>query len=75
MIEIVDALGPDDRVERQLAGVCPYLHYNLIDPEHEMTVCGACLDRMVLGNGRLHDICETRHHLGCEYFLNPRVKP
>ncbi|MDQ7784364.1 MAG: hypothetical protein RDU20_15870 [Desulfomonilaceae bacterium] len=69
---IIDGLVPDDRVERHLEVVCPFLHYSRIDPYHEMTVCGAYLDRMVLGGRWLHEICETEGHLQCEYYLNPR---
>jgi hypothetical protein len=72
--EIIDVLGPDDRVERQLEKVCPHIHYSMIDSRHEMKVCGAYLDRMVLGGRRLHGLCETENHLECEYFLNPRTK-
>lgn len=72
---IVEELGPDDRLERQLAVLCPFLHYRHIDSQHEMTVCGAYRDRMVLGGKRLHEICETRDHLACEYYLNPRIRP
>ncbi len=74
MIEIIDGLGPDDRVGHQLQVVCSYLHYDIIDARHEITVCGAYLDRMVLGGKYLHEICHTEKHLQCEYFLNPRVK-
>jgi hypothetical protein len=74
MLEILDGLGPDDRIEGQLAVICPYLHYDPIDALHEMRVCGAYLDRMVLGGHWLHEVCETARHLQCEYFLHPRVK-
>lgn len=73
--EIIDGLGPDNRIERRLAVLCPFLHYNRIDSQHEMTVCGAYLDRMVLGGYWLHGVCETEDHLQCEYFLNPRIRP
>jgi len=73
--EIIDGLGPDDRLERHLAVVCPFLHYSKIDSQHEMTACGAYLDRMILGGRRLHEICETEDHHHCGYYLNPRVKP
>ncbi len=63
---------PKDQVDFQLEILCPYLHYSKIDSRHEMTVCGAYLDRMVLGGHRLHEICETQGHLQCEYYLNPR---
>jgi hypothetical protein len=69
---IIDGLGPDDRLERHLEVVCAFLHYSRIDPDHEMAVCGAYLDRMVLGGRWLHEICETEDHLQCEYYLNPR---
>ncbi len=72
--DIIKELGPDDRLERHLAVLCPFLHYDVIDSEHEMTVCGAYLDRMVLGGRRLHEICETEDHLHCEYYLNPRLE-
>jgi hypothetical protein len=65
-------LEPKDQMNFQLEILCPYLHYSKIDSRHEMTVCGAYLDRMVLGGHRLHEICETRGHLHCEYYLNPR---
>jgi hypothetical protein len=62
MREIIEGLGPDDRLGRHLAVVCPYLHYSEIDFRHEMAVCGAYLDRMVLEGHRLHEICETESH-------------
>jgi len=71
--EIINGLGPADRLERHLAMLCPFLHYSKIDCQHEMTVCGAYLDRMVLGGRRLHEICETEAHLHCEYYLKPRL--
>jgi len=74
MIKMIDGLGPGDRVDRQFERLCPYLHYDALDACHEMTVCGAYLDRMVLGGKWLHKICETEHHSTCKYFLNPRLK-
>ncbi len=72
MQAIIDGLGPDDRIGRHLEVVCPFLHYSEIDSQHEITLCGAYLDRMVLGGHWLHEICEIEGHLQCEYFLNPR---
>jgi len=72
MQELVKDLGPEERLDCQLAMVCPFLHYCRLDMLREMEVCGAYLDRMVLGGWRLHGTCETREHLGCEYLLNPR---
>jgi hypothetical protein len=72
--ELLDALGSDDRMENQLEAVCPFLHYSEIDSCHELTMCGGYLDRMILGGRCLHEICETRNHLHCEYYLKPRVK-
>jgi len=74
MIEMIDGLSPDDRVERQFTMLCPYLHYDALDACHEMTVCGAYRDRMVLGGKWLHEVCETENHLRCKYFLDPRFK-
>lgn len=64
---------PTDLLNFQFEMLCPYLHYSKMDSRHEMTVCGAYLDRMVLGGQRLHELCETQGHLHCEYFLNPRT--
>lgn len=72
--EIIEDLGPGYRPDRHLETLCPFLHYSTIDSRHEMTVCGAYLDRMVLGGNRLHALCETEDHLKCEYHLNPRRK-
>jgi hypothetical protein len=74
IIKMIDRLSTEDRVDRQLTLLCPYLHYDALDACHEMTVCGAYLDRMVLGGTWLHKICETEHHSTCKHFLNPRGK-
>ncbi len=70
---LIESLGPNDLIERQLARVCPYLRYTPIDAEREMVVCGAYLDRLVLGRKWLRDLCEVETHQRCEYYLNPRV--
>lgn len=74
IVELIDGLGPYERMERQLDILCPYLHYDAIDDCREMTVCGAYLDRMVLGGKWLHEVCQTENHLSCKYLLNPRSK-
>ena len=71
---IIDGLGPDDRLQRHLEIQCRFLHYRDIDSRHEMIVCGAYRDRMVLGGRWLHEICETENHRHCEYYLNPKVR-
>ncbi|MEW6669428.1 MAG: hypothetical protein AB1512_29805 [Thermodesulfobacteriota bacterium] len=74
VIKLIRGLGTNDRVEQKLADLCPNLHYDSADAEHEITLCGAYLDRMVLGGRWLHEVCETENHLSCGYFLNPRFK-
>lgn len=73
--EIIDSLGEADRMARCLDTLCPYLRNVPADGPAPMTVCGAYLNRMVLGGRRLHELCETESHTGCEYFQNPRVRP
>ncbi|MBU1700973.1 MAG: hypothetical protein KJ970_20895 [Candidatus Eisenbacteria bacterium] len=73
-LEISHGLGADDRLSHRLEAVCPYLRYREIDADRELIVCGAYLDRMVLGGHRLRKICETKDHCDCQYYLNPRVK-
>ena len=73
MVEkLIEELGPDDRSKRQLAALCPHLHYQVVNPQHEMVVCGAYRDRMAPVAIQLHETCETDNHLECEYFLSPR---
>lgn len=74
ILETIASLSDEDRVDHHFEVVCPFLHYTPMDPQQEMTVCGAYLDRMVLGGCRLRELCKTEGHLGCEYFLNPRRK-
>jgi hypothetical protein len=74
LTEIIVGLGPDDRIERKLKVVCRHIHWEMIDSEHEMALCGAYRNRMVLGYGRLHSLCETEDHRQCEYFLDPRIR-
>jgi hypothetical protein len=73
--KIIKALGPDDRMKRYLEIMCPFLHYNRIDSRYGITLCGAYLDRLVLGGRRLHELCETADHLGCGYYIKPRCTP
>jgi hypothetical protein len=74
LTKMIDGLGPEDRLEQQLTRLCPFLHYDAIDDSSELKVCGAYLDRMVLGGKWLHKVCEMEHHSTCKYFLNPRLK-
>lgn len=72
--KIVGALESQDRIERQLALLCPYLHYTTTDSGYNVRTCGAYMDRLVLGPRLLHELCETENHVHCQYFLNPRLK-
>jgi len=72
--EIIEALGPGDRLQWHLERLCPFVHYRQVDSQHEMTVCGAYLDRMVLGGRRLNELCQTEAHRHCEYYSNQRFK-
>ncbi|BBO76202.1 hypothetical protein DSCW_36190 [Desulfosarcina widdelii] len=72
--EIIHDLGPADSLDRVLETLCPFLNYSKIDSQREMMVCGAYLDRMVLGGRRLHELCETEDHPYCEYYQHPRRK-
>ncbi|MFO7962540.1 MAG: hypothetical protein R6U50_01320 [Desulfobacterales bacterium] len=57
-----------------LETLCPFLSYKPVDNQAEMITCRAYKNWLVLGGKRLHDICETKDHTRCEYFLNPRIK-
>ncbi len=71
--DLMQNMGEEDEIEYHLAMLCPFLRYRPLDAEREICVCGAYLERMVLGGFRLHDICETWAHLVCEHFLNPGI--
>jgi hypothetical protein len=62
------------RIDRFLAGLCPFLTYSPIDDRVELVTCRAYRNRMVLGGKRLHEVCETETYLHCEYYLNPRME-
>ena len=72
--DLMNDLDQEDRTERQVLAVCPFIHHVMIDSRREMRVCGAYLDRMVLGEHRLRTLCRREKHLECEYFVNPRQK-
>jgi hypothetical protein len=74
VLDILDSLGQRHRVAYCRDTLCPYLSSVALDESRAMPVCGAYLDRMVLGGRRLHELCETENHAGCEYFQNPRVR-
>ncbi len=70
--EAVMRVCAEDSPDRQLALVCPFLNYSVIDARTELTVCGAYRNRMVLGPQRLRSCCETAAHAQCDQFLKPR---
>lgn len=55
-------------IDRSLARLCPFLNASLFEGALELTTCGACGDRMVLGGERLRSVCRTPAHHQCEYF-------
>lgn len=65
-------LGPEDRIEHHLNHICPHINYSMIDSRLELVLCGAYLNRMVLGESRVHATCATKAYRSCEYYLNPR---
>lgn len=70
----VDKISIYDSPERRLTPLCPFIHYKKLSDEHEMTVCRAYLDRLVLAGKRLHELCETDAHHKCGYYQKPRQK-
>ncbi len=72
MHSMMEEMGPEDSIGYHLAELCPHLRYRPMEPDQEIILCAAYLERMVLGGSRLHDICESPTHSGCEYFLKPR---
>jgi hypothetical protein len=64
---------PSMDIRETIKKLCPSLNRVGSDDQEELTVCGAYMNRMVLGGKRLHEICETLNHLHCEYFINPRI--
>lgn len=71
---LINHISENNSPERLLSPLCPYLNHARIAEDHEMTVCGAYLDRLVLAGKRLHELCETEAHHQCDYFLKPRKK-
>jgi hypothetical protein len=64
---------PSMDIRGTIKKLCPALNHTGIDGQEELTVCGAYMNRMVLGGKRLHEVCETLNHLHCEYFINSGI--
>lgn len=75
LLDLPATLGPADELSQHLASTCPNLRYQPMQDGHELTVCGAYRDRLVLGGRRLHETCWTAAHQACEFRLHPRRKP
>lgn len=70
---IVSGDLPENRLAVQILRLCQFLNYREIDARHEMTVCGAHQNRLVLGGQRLQELCHTTDYRHCAYYLKPRV--
>ncbi len=70
--ERIEALGPDDRSENVFARVCPYITFRATGRKQGFVTCGAYRNRLVLGRGRLKEICEAGRFGVCEYFKDPK---
>ena len=71
--DLVKRGGPSMGIRETIKKLCPTLNRVGSDDEEELTVCGAYMNRMVLGGKRLHEVCETLNHLHCEYFINSGI--
>ena len=71
--DLVKRGDPSIFIRETIKKLCPALNRIGSDDQEELTVCGAYMNRMVLGGKRLHEVCETLNHLHCEYFLNSRI--
>src|SRR3989339_171141 len=60
-------------IRETIKKLCPALNRIGSDDQEELTVCGAYMNRMVLGGKRLHEVCETLNYLHCEYFINSGI--
>lgn len=74
VLTLLGSLDESHRVDHCRLALCPYLHNVTVDAFRSMSICGAYLDRMALGGRRLHELCETENHAGCDYFQAPRVR-
>jgi CheY-like chemotaxis protein len=71
--DLVKRGDPSMFIRETIKKLCPALNRVGSDDQEELTVCGAYMNRMVLGGKRLHDVCETLNHLHCEYFINSGI--
>ena len=60
------------KLETILCRICPYINYVPISGSKEIVFCAAYRNRLVLGSERLTDLCETRAHKTCDYFIRPK---
>lgn len=59
-------------IRRLLSRLCPYLNASVFEGDVEVTTCGACGNRLVLGGQRLRSVCRTPGHRHCGYFKEAR---
>lgn len=71
--DLVKRGDPSMAIRETIKKLCPALNRIGSDDQEELTVCGAYMNRMVLGGKRLHEVCETLNHLHCEYFINSGI--
>jgi len=69
----INELKDENRPERILSRLCPYLHYTPINDDKELITCKAYANWLVLGPRRLQDLCQTARHPNCPYYQSPRL--
>jgi len=70
---LINELKDEIRPEKVLARLCPYIHYAPINDDKELITCKAYANWLVLRPRILRELCETPHHLSCQYYQSPRL--
>jgi hypothetical protein len=69
---VIPGTGQLPALEQLYNSCCPYLSYSSYTEHEEMTSCGACRNRLILGQIVQMETCTQEAHRSCRYFLNPR---
>lgn len=72
LVRLVESLGQIDSPRHLLTSICLFLHLRQKDVTGEISLCGVCANRLIIGEWKRQELCETREYHQSPFYQYPR---